>query len=48
MNLFRLARLFADLRSLRSPKSAARRAKNRAVGRAIARAGGWRRLWGGR
>jgi hypothetical protein len=35
----------ADLRAVRTPTSAARRVKNRAVGRVLARAGLWRRLW---
>lgn len=48
MNLFRIARLVQDVKSLRSTKSAARRAKNKVVGRALARGGFWRWLWGGR
>jgi len=43
--LFKLARLSADSRALRSPASAARRVKNKAVGRLLARGGIWRRLW---
>lgn len=45
--LFRLARLAADLTALLSgdPKRVARRVKNKVVGRALARAGFWRRLW---
>ena len=43
--LFKLARLSADIRALRSPTSAARRVKNKAVGRLLARGGIWRRLW---
>lgn len=45
--LFRLARLAADLTALLSgdPKKIARRGKNKAVGRGLARAGFWRRLW---
>ena len=43
--LFKVARLSADVRSLRSPTSAARRVKNKAVGRLLARGGIWRRLW---
>jgi hypothetical protein len=48
-SLFRAARLFATARALASgrPARIARRAKNVAVGRAFARAGVWRRLWGG-
>lgn len=33
--LFRAAHLSADLRSLRSPKTAARRAKNKIMGRTV-------------
>ena len=43
--LYRLARTSASLRSLRSPKAAARRVKNVIVGRALARVGFWRWLW---
>ena len=43
--LFKLARLSADVRALRTPASAARRVKNKAVGRLLARGGIWRRLW---
>jgi hypothetical protein len=45
--LFRLARLSADARALGSgrPRHVARRAKNRLLGRGLARAGFWRRLW---
>ncbi len=43
--LYRLARTSATIRSLRSPRTAARRAKNIVVGRVLARAGLWRRLW---
>jgi outer membrane murein-binding lipoprotein Lpp len=42
--LYKLARLSADVRALRSPASAAPRVKNKAVGRLLARAGIWRRL----
>lgn len=45
MNLFRLARLVQDLKSLSSPKRAVRRAKNKVVGRVLGRAGVWRWLW---
>lgn len=44
--LFQLARLVADLQALTSPRRALRRAKNKAVGRLLGRAGIWRRLWG--
>jgi len=43
--LYKLARLSADVRALRSPASAARRVKNKAVGRLLGRGGVWRRLW---
>jgi len=43
--LFKLARLSADVCAVRSPTSAARRVKNKAIGRLLARAGVWRRLW---
>lgn len=43
--LYRLARLSADVRALRSPTSAARRIKNKALGRVLGRAGIWRKLW---
>ena len=44
-SLYKLARLSADLRAVRTPTSAARRVKNKALGRLLARAGIWRRLW---
>jgi hypothetical protein len=43
--LFKLARLSADVRALRTPASAARRVKNKTVGRLLAHAGVWKRLW---
>jgi hypothetical protein len=45
--LFKLARLSATASALASgnPKRIARRAKNIAVGKVLARAGFWRRLW---
>jgi len=43
--LYKLARLSADIRAVRSPASAARRVKNKAVGRLLGHAGIWRRLW---
>jgi hypothetical protein len=43
--LFKLARLSADIRAARSPTTLARRVKNKAVGRLLAHAGVWRRLW---
>lgn len=45
--LFRLARLSADAKALASgkPKKVARRGKNRVLGRALGRAGIWRKLW---
>jgi muconolactone delta-isomerase len=45
--LFRLARQVNDVEAITSgdPKRMARRAKNKVVGRLLARAGFWRRLW---
>jgi hypothetical protein len=43
--LYRLARTSATVRALRSPRTASRRAKNVIVGRMLAKAGFWRRLW---
>jgi hypothetical protein len=43
--LFRLARTSATVRALRSPRTAGRRVKNIAMGRVLAKAGFWRRLW---
>jgi hypothetical protein len=45
--LFRVARRVDDIEAVASgdPKRVARRAKNRIVGRLLARAGLWRRLW---
>jgi hypothetical protein len=46
--LFRAARIADDVEATvesGNPKRIARRAKNVALGRAIGRVGGWRRLW---
>lgn len=45
--LFRAARITDDVEAAASgnPKRIARRAKNVAVGRALGKAGAWRRLW---
>ncbi len=45
--LFRAARVADDVEALESgnPRRARRRAKNVIVGRALGRAGVWRRLW---
>ena len=45
--LYALARLLGDVSAVTSgkPKKVVRRAKNKAVGRAIGKVGGWRRLW---
>ena len=43
--LYRAARMSHNLSSLGNPRRAARRAKNVAVGRALGRAGVWRKLW---
>jgi hypothetical protein len=47
-NLYRTARLANDVSVLASgnPHRMARRARNKIVGRAIARGGFWRLLWG--
>lgn len=47
-SLYKAARTARTIESLSSPKKAGRRAGNVATGRALARAGFWRRLWGGR
>jgi len=46
-NLYRAARIANDVSTLSSgnPHRIARRAKNKIVGRAMARAGLWRALW---
>lgn len=48
MNLYRLARNVQTAKAVASggPKTIARRGKNIVIGRALARAGIWRRLWG--
>jgi hypothetical protein len=48
-SLYTLARRWNYVETLasRSPKRIVRRAKNKAVGRALARGGVWRRFWGG-
>jgi hypothetical protein len=45
--LYRAARATRSLESLSSPRKAGRRAKNVGIGRAAARGGFWRWLWGG-
>lgn len=46
-NLYRAARVANDISKVASgdPKRIARRAKNKAVGRALGRAGFWHQLW---
>jgi muconolactone delta-isomerase len=45
--LYKLARMSADVRSVSSgdPKRMTRRAKNKALGRTMGKAGVWRKLW---
>ena len=47
-DLYRAARLSNDISAVASgnPRRVARRTRNVAVGRGLARAGVWRRLWG--
>ena len=47
-SLYRAARLSNNISAVASgnPRRVARRAKNVIVGRALGKAGGWRRLWG--
>jgi hypothetical protein len=47
-SLYKAARTVRTIESLGSPSKAARRAKNIAVGRSLARGGFWNWLWGGR
>lgn len=47
-SLYRAARAVRTAESLSSPRRAGRRAKNIVVGRALARGGFWRWLWGGK
>ena len=46
--MYRAARMANDVSAIASgnPQRVARRARNRIVGRALARAGVWRMLWG--
>lgn len=46
-SVYRLSRFLNDMETLMSgnPRRIARRAKNKVVGRALARAGFWRWLW---
>lgn len=44
-SLYKAARATRSLESLSLPSKTARRAKNIAVGRSLARGGFWRRLW---
>ena len=43
--LYRAARVSNDVSAATHPKRARRRAKNVIIGRALGRAGVWRRLW---
>lgn len=44
-NLYRAARIANNVDAALNPRRAPRRAKNVLIGRALARAGVWRRLW---
>lgn len=46
-SLYRAARVANDVETIASgnPRRIARRAKNKAIGRTLGRAGVWRRLW---
>lgn len=46
-SLYKAARTARSIESLSKPSKATRRAKNIAVGRALARGGFWNWLWGG-
>lgn len=46
-SLYKAARAVRTVESLSKPSTAARRAKNIAVGRSLARGGFWNWLWGG-
>ncbi len=45
--LYTLARLMGDVSAVSSgkPEKMARRGKNKVIGRAIGKAGGWKKLW---
>ena len=43
--LYRTARMSNDIDAALNPKRAPRRVKNKLVGRALRKAGVWRRLW---
>jgi uncharacterized membrane protein YbaN (DUF454 family) len=46
--LYKTARMANNIESIAEPKRAPRRAKNIIVGRALAKVGFWRWLWGGK
>jgi len=48
VNLYRLARTVNTIQAIAKPRCLPRRLKNILIGRLFARAGLWRRLWGGR
>jgi hypothetical protein len=43
--LYKLARTANDIRAIAEPKRAARRIKNKIVGRALGKLGFWRKIW---
>jgi hypothetical protein len=46
VSLYKLARMLNTANAIANPKRLPRRVKNILVGRMLARAGFWRRLWG--
>lgn len=45
-SLYRAARITNDVDAVLNPRRLPRRVKNKVVGRALARASFWKRLWG--
>lgn len=46
-SMYRAARIANNISAVANPKRAPRRVKNIVVGRALGRAGVWKKLWGG-